>query len=114
MIAAEQGAFRALADPTRRRILKYLSAADMTIAEISDRFDVTRGAIKKHLIILEEGRLISVRTVGRERINHLEPRAMKSVSDWLSFFDRFWDVRLDNLKTAIENEQKDKKEDEYD
>ncbi len=109
MISAEQGAFRALADPTRRQILKYLGAADMTIAEISGRFDMTRGAIKKHLVILEEGQLISVRTAGRERINHLEPQAMKSVSDWLGYFDRFWEDRLDDLKTAIENEQRNKR-----
>ncbi len=44
--------------------------------------------------VLEEGELISARTVGRERINHLEPDSIKAVSDWLGFFDRYWDKRL--------------------
>jgi len=114
MMSAEQGAFRALADPTRRQILKHLSFADMTIAEISSRFGMTRGAIKKHLIILEEGRLISGRTVGRERINHFESLRLKSVSDWFNYFDRFWDDKLNDLNTAIENEQRDKKENQND
>ncbi len=104
MIAAEQGAFRALADPTRRQILMHLSRADMTIGEVSDRFDMTRGAIKKHLTILEEGRLISVRSSGRERINRLEPLGLKSATEWLNYFNQFWDDKLVALRTAIEND----------
>lgn len=107
-----QGAFRALSDPTRRAILVHLSQSDMTIAEISDRFDVTRAAIRKHLTILEEGRLISVRSSGRERFSHLEPDALKIVAEWISYFDQFWDQRLENLKTAIhkhEEQKNDKK-----
>jgi len=43
-----QGAFRALSDPTRRQILMHLAEADMTIAEVASRFEITRGAVKKH------------------------------------------------------------------
>ena len=64
-----QGAFRALADPTRRDILLQLAERDLTIGQVVDRYDMTRRAVKKHLIILEEGGLISVHTKGRERIN---------------------------------------------
>lgn len=103
-----QGAFRALADPTRRNILLLLSEQDMTIAEVSDRFDMTRPAIKKHLTILEEGDLISVYPSGRERINRLEPLGLKSVSDWLGYFNRFWDKRLATLKKVVEGEEKAK------
>ncbi len=98
------GAFRALADPTRRQILMHLSDEDMTIGAVCERFDMTRGAIKKHLTILEEGALISVHAKGRERINRLEPAGLKSAADWLTHFDRFWDSRLADLRTAIENE----------
>lgn len=106
MISAEQGAFRALADPTRRQILRHLSMAEMTIAEVSSHFDMTRGAVKKHLTILEEGRLISVHPKGRERINRLEPEGIKSAAGWFNYFNQFWDENLASLKTAIENEQK--------
>ncbi len=100
-----QGTFRALADPTRRMILTHLSARDMTIGEVADHFDMTRGAVKKHLIILEEGKLISVHTKGRERINHLEPMALKSASEWFDFFSDFWDERLSRLQKAIDKEK---------
>ncbi len=105
MNVGPQGAFRALADPTRRSILMLLASQDMSIGQVSEQFAITRGAIKKHLSILEEGRLISVRAAGRERINHLEANTLQAVSVWLKYFDGFWDDRLANLKQAIDNEK---------
>ena len=99
-----QAAFRALADPTRRHILLLLSEQELSIGEVASRFEITRGAIQKHLSILEDGQLISVRTSGRERINRIEPMALKAVSDWLAYFDQFWDERLASLKHAIEKQ----------
>ena len=100
-----QGAFRALGDPTRRSILMLLSSEDMSIGEVAPHFEVTRGAIQKHLSVLQEGELISVRTAGRERINHLEPGAIRAVTEWLGYFDQYWDERLTSLKHAIENKK---------
>lgn len=106
MTASIQSAFRALADPSRRMMLMHLSERDMTIAEVADRFAMTRAAVKKHLTVLEQGKLISVHPKGRTRINRLEPQALKSVADWLGHFDRFWDTHLDRLQAAIEQEGK--------
>lgn len=103
-----QNAFRALADPTRRDILYLLSEQEMTVAQVSNKFEMTRAAVKKHLNVLEQGALITVRRKGRETFNALHPEGMAPVRDWLSFFDRFWDERLDNLKTAIENKDLEK------
>lgn len=97
-----QLAFRALADPTRRDILVQLNQQEMTIGELVEQFDMTRAAVKKHLVILEEGQLISVQTRGRERVNFLEAENLEIVFDWLAYFDRFWDTKLTNLKNAIE------------
>jgi len=102
-----QGAFRALADPTRRTILMYLGAGDMTIGEVAMRFDITRAAVKKHLNILEEGALISVHTSGRERINRLEPFGLRSVSDWVNHFSQFWDEHLIALQKAVETDHQE-------
>jgi DNA-binding transcriptional ArsR family regulator len=107
-----QGAFRALSDPTRRGILMLLSERDMTIADVSEHFDITRAAVKKHLNILQEGALISVRSSGRERINKLEPLGLKSAVDWLNYFNQFWDQKLSALQQAVENEQNNQKEEE--
>ena len=103
-LTSPQGIFRALSDSTRREILIHLSKEDMTIGDVVDRFDVTRRAIKKHLIILEEGGLITVTPKGRERINRLEPMRLKEASDWFHQFNHFWDERLSSLKRVIDED----------
>ena len=105
MMEDSQPAFRALADPTRRDIVKLLMGSDMTIIELTGHFDMTRAAVKKHLTVLSDGGLITVESRGRERVNHLNPHGFAPVLDWLSYFDRFWDDRLTNLKTAIEDKK---------
>jgi DNA-binding transcriptional ArsR family regulator len=97
-----QPVFRALADPTRRRILRDLARQPASIADVASRFDITRPAVVKHLAILRQGGLIAVAPRGRERINMLRPEGLKSASDWLNFFDAFWDDRLARLKLAVE------------
>ncbi|MDU9003491.1 ArsR/SmtB family transcription factor [Sedimentitalea todarodis] len=99
-----QSCFRALADPTRRDIVKLLSQTDMTIAQLTDQFDMTRAAVKKHLNVLSDGGLISVRPRGRERVNSLNTTGFAPVLSWLEYFDQFWDDRLADLKTAIEKD----------
>jgi len=97
-----QTVFRALADPTRREIISMLAAGPRPIAEIAAEFDMTRPAVAKHLAILKEGGVIAVQQQGRERINRLNPDALKSAADWLNHFDRFWDEKLAKLKEVVE------------
>lgn len=100
----EQMGFRALADPTRRSILRLLAEDDMTIAEVAGHFRMTRAAVKKHLSILSDGDLIRVETVGRTRVNALHPDGLKRVAGWFGYFDAFWDERLARLKSEIEKD----------
>ena len=62
-----QATFRALADPTRRRIIDLLGDQERTVADVASHFDMTRAAVKKHLVVLEEGRIVSSQQRGRER-----------------------------------------------
>ena len=100
-----QPVFRALADPTRREILRMLAAHPQSIGEIASAFDMSRPAIAKHLRILREGDLIDVQEKGRERINILKPEKLKTAADWLGFFDTFWDQRLAKLKEEVEKNE---------
>ena len=102
----QQPLFRALADPTRRDILMMLHRSEMTIAQVADNFDMTRAAVKKHLTVLSDGGLITVRAQGREKFNTLNPKAFAPILDWLNYFDAFWDDRLTDLKSAIEKDIK--------
>jgi DNA-binding transcriptional ArsR family regulator len=97
-----QPVFRALADPTRRAIVSMLANGPRAIGDIAVEFEMTRPAVAKHLAILKEGGVIAVETKGRERINRLNPDALKTAADWLNHFDRFWDDRLAKLKEVVE------------
>lgn len=100
-----QPVFRALADPTRRAIIVMLAERPMTIAEVASNFEMSRPAVVKHLKILEEGDVIRVAAKGRERINILNPDALRRAADWLNAFDRFWDARLARLKAEVEKDR---------
>lgn len=99
--------FRALADPTRREILSLLTGGEMTIAQLTGHFDMTRAAVKKHLTILQDGGLITSRISGRERFNALRPGGMRPAVDWLTHFDAFWDDKLAALQSAIAQQETD-------
>lgn len=99
-------AFKALGDPTRQQILGLLSKREMSIAEVADQFEMSRTGVKKHLNLLEKGRLIRVRVEGRERYNALNKDGFSQVQDWLKVFDQFWDDKLAALKAAAETDAK--------
>jgi DNA-binding transcriptional ArsR family regulator len=97
--------FKALGDPTRQQILTMLAGRDMTIGEVVDHFDMTRAGVKKHMKLLEEGQLISVKVAGRERINSLNRAGFQSLMQWVTYFDQFWDDKLDALASLVEQEE---------
>ncbi|MEM7442417.1 MAG: metalloregulator ArsR/SmtB family transcription factor [Pseudomonadota bacterium] len=97
-----QGIFGAIADPHRRQILDYLMVSDLTAGEIAQRFDISRPAVAKHLKVLEDNDLIRITRRGRERVHQLNPEPLLTVSQWLSRYERFWDVNLIRLKALVE------------
>ena len=104
MTDPEQLGFRALADPTRREILRLLTRGDMTIVDVADNFDMTRAAVKKHLTILTDGGLVTVRAAGRAKVNSLNAGRLKELLGWFDYFDAFCDDRLAKLKSEIEKD----------
>jgi DNA-binding transcriptional ArsR family regulator len=93
--------FSALADPTRRAILARLALGETSVSELGKPFDISGPAITKHLKVLEGAGLI---TRGREaqwRPCKLEPKALKSVDDWLERYRKLWEQRLDRLEDYL-------------
>lgn len=103
--AAKHDVFQAIADPTRRKILKMLAEREMPIASITDSFPITRTAINKHLFILSEAGLVSSRKAGRETRYSLQPDPLQELQDWLSFFEIYWDNKLLRLKEFVETDE---------
>lgn len=99
-------AFKALGDPTRQQILALLAGQDMTIGEVVDHFDMTRAGVKKHMKLLEDGQLITVKAHGRERINSLNSAGFQTMMQWIAYFDQFWDNKLDALASLVNEDEK--------
>jgi DNA-binding transcriptional ArsR family regulator len=95
--------FQAIADPTRRAVLRLLAEKELPISEIASHFPVSRTAIAKHLRILTEAELVSGRKVGREKIYRLHPEPLTQLKHWLAFYEKFWENKLSILKHVVEN-----------
>lgn len=102
--AAKYDVFQAIADPTRREVLRLLADKEMPISQITSHFPISRTAIAKHLHILTEAELVSGRKVGREKIYRLHPEPLTELKQWLSFYERFWSNKLSILKHVVEQE----------
>ena len=91
--------FKAIADPTRREIFHVLvlASAAMSINQVSAQFEMTRQGLTKHLKQLESAGLVIIKADGRERICEANMYPLQQISEWVNFYDQFWDDKLDNL-----------------
>jgi DNA-binding transcriptional ArsR family regulator len=94
--------FSALADSSRRQILVMLSEKDMNVNSIAGKFNVSRPAISKHLRILTRSKLVKPKQKGRERFYSLNAAPLNGVKSWLKFYEKFWNEKLDLLKSYVE------------
>ena len=96
--------FHALADRTRRAILMQVRHRESSVNEIAEQFEISLPAVSKHLGTLGRAGRMTRRKQGRQRLCQAEPQMLQQATEWLEFYQRFWDDRLDNLKHLVENE----------
>jgi len=94
--------FRAIADPTRRKILGLLRNDRLTVGEIAANFRTSRPAISKHLRLLRSAGLVVSHKDGTASICGLNAKPLRTVNDWLQDYREFWGESLRNLKRYIE------------
>lgn len=99
--------FEAIADPTRREMLKLLADKEMPITAITECFPISRTAVNKHLHFLSDTGLVSSHKVGRETRYKLQPEALVELKQWLAFFEQYWDEKLCTLKAYVESDKND-------
>ena len=97
--------FRALADPTRRRILGLLRARQHTVGEIARNFSLSRPAISKHLRLLRSAGLVVSRRQGTASRCSLNAKPLRVVNRWLRDYETFWAETMQNLKSYVEKTQ---------
>lgn len=94
--------FRAVSDPTRRRILVLVAQhGPQRIGALSEHFDISLNSVSKHIKVLESAGLVSRRTEWREHLIALEPQAIDLVEDWFAQLRSIWELRLEALDELL-------------
>jgi len=103
----DDAVFRALADGSRRHLLDRLHRKNgQTLAELCRGLEMTRQAVAKHLLILEEANLVSSKRQGREKLHFINPVPINSIAErWIGKFERGRLSALSKLKKSLEGER---------
>jgi DNA-binding transcriptional ArsR family regulator len=94
----------ALADDTRRSILKRLATGEARVTEVAAPFGISLNSVSKHIRILERAGLVRRRISGRDHFLALEPRPFDDLTRWMRETREFWTSRLDHLEAALRAE----------
>ena len=102
--------FKALADPTRRRLLDQLHRDNgQTLSALCLHMDMTRQAVTQHLQLLEDANLVAVVWQGREKLHYLNPVPLFEIQErWIGKFERSRLTALRDLKKTLEGDDNDK------
>ena len=100
--------FQVIADPSRRQILKLLSKNSLTINSLADNFEMSRPAVSKHIKLLYNAGFISIQDIGRERHCILRQDGFNDLQNWINFFDKFWESKLQKLEILLNNKSNNK------
>jgi DNA-binding transcriptional ArsR family regulator len=99
--------FRALGDPTRRRMVERLGGGPLTVSQLAGPLDMTLSAVVQHLAVLESCGLVSSEKVGRTRTCSLEATGLRLGADWFAGQRALWERRLDRLGAVLTAETDD-------
>jgi len=104
--AALDATFGALSDPTRRAIVDRLSRGRASVSELARPFDMSLVAVSKHIRVLEDAGLLSVRKEGRVRWCALQAGPLRDTTSWFDHYRKFWEGQLDALAEYVEQPSK--------
>ena len=89
--------FGALADPTRRRILKHLAQGDQCVTDLAKPYSMSLPAVSKHLRVLERAGLVRRQRYGRVHSLKLQAKPLEQAQEWIEEYRRFWQASFDRL-----------------
>lgn len=97
--------FAALANPTRRELLRLLlDEGEQPMQQLASHFGMRRPSVSEHLKVLKDAGLVGQHRSGRERYYRLEAAPLMEVSEWLSPYERFWRERMRSLRELLDEE----------
>src|SRR3954451_3834900 len=95
-------AFNAVAEPRRRQILDILAKGERPVNDLVSTLGLAQPQVSKHLRVLREVGLVTVRGSGQQRLYQLNAERLKTIHDWVRTFEPFWDHQLDRIKERAE------------
>ena len=95
--------FEVLAEPSRRRILDLLRAEERSVGQLVDQLALSQPAVSKHLRVLREAGLVTVRVDAQRRCYRLRLDPLRELDDWLAPYRRLWTDSLDALERHLDN-----------
>jgi DNA-binding transcriptional ArsR family regulator len=96
--------FHALADPTRRAMLRSLASGQRTISELAAPFSMSFAGASKHVRVLEAAGLVRRGVEGRSHVCRLDPAPLAAANDWFHFYERLWTEQFDALDALLKAE----------
>lgn len=96
--------YEALAEPNRRRIVEMVGEGELTAGEIVEALAISQPGVSKHLRLLREAGLVSVRKDAQRRLYRLRPEKLAELDAWLAPYRRFWRGKLDALEDHLMRE----------
>lgn len=94
--------FRALADATRRDIVRRTLLGEASVSELAIAYDMSWAAVQKHVAVLEGAELVTKEPRGRERIVRANPAQIRRVQALLDAYEQLWRSRIDRLDSLLE------------
>ena len=93
--------YGAIADPTRRAILKILAEGEINVGTLAERFPISLNGVSKHVKVLERAGLVERTVQGREHRLRLNAEPLREASMWLEHYRTFWETRLAALEAFL-------------
>ena len=108
-LATTSDVFNAIAEPQRRDILNRLALREWSVNDLADTMHVAQPRLSKHLKVLREVNLVTVRGDGQQRLYKASAAGLKPVHDWVKTFEQHWNESFDRLDTYLQHLQKEPK-----
>jgi DNA-binding transcriptional ArsR family regulator len=97
----EADIFKALADPTRRRVFEKLAGGSLNASALRDGIEISQPAMSQHLAVLRAAGLVREQRQGRFVNYEVDPDGIASIAKWFAHYRAFWPKRMDALRDLL-------------
>ena len=103
--AATSDPFNAIAEPRRRRILEFIATDERSVNEIADALEVEQPSVSKHLQVLRDVGLVTMRRDGRRVLYRTNAGQLRTIHEWCAMFEHHWRGQLRRIKAHAEEKR---------